>query len=623
MFTKQIWFQNRRQNTRRKSQPTDFSIHNGTYGSEEGADNSTHCGASGLAVATTDGEMAGLSTDSIMKGQSTVGHSKRLQLKRSSSHDGVKAFQKPNLLSSKSEVSAKSQRPIAKLQRTASGTPMSLSLAGLQSEHAKLPMSLQDLMTSTTSGAGYIANRRNVSHKRQDGNGLDGDNILFHNINDKPNMLSQAHSKPSLVRLSMTSNGRAKVVTETDVSPPKKTPVPIDMDPFSSSELRIYEQARSHLTGDKASLEGNCPSSSSGGSTHTITSVAAHKAMSSVPRLTSGRSRDSRAWEFWCDADARNSLSQKADKERSGSAANAIGLLRSNSKAELRRKASGGSGGAGNMGKRNRAVLAEVSNKRQKSFTGTAGMCDIGGGISEKHSKSLAKERRLYKLKRNASAYGRMQSKDGTEIGGSLDEEGRRVTKMAVKPVVAVKEDFYGEKENRKAGIEEFEVPQTESDKENWDPEVPCSRSSKVREERNIRSGVQPSERGPGDVKAGVGAAEKRDLLANYRPARMRVDRRQSQGLRRKLHNGDSYGRGLEKSNEGEDPEIARFMSGAGGHSNSDASDDDGLRSESSLSDQKIPPNTTSGTVTVDDEEEMHCVESLLSLSRGTWVLGT
>ena len=54
-----------------------------------------------------------------------------------------------------------------------------------------------------------------------------------------------------------------------------------------------------------------------------------------MPRTSPfGRSRDSRAWEFWCDPDTRynTSLTTRAEQEGSGSAADAIGLLRANRK---------------------------------------------------------------------------------------------------------------------------------------------------------------------------------------------------------------------------------------------------------------------------------------------------
>ena len=52
-------------------------------------------------------------------------------------------------------------------------------------------------------------------------------------------------------------------------------------------------------------------------------------------RTSSGRSRDSRAWEFWCDNEAGNELSQRASQEHSGSAAAAIDLIRTSSRKAL------------------------------------------------------------------------------------------------------------------------------------------------------------------------------------------------------------------------------------------------------------------------------------------------
>ncbi|KAK0908153.1 Homeobox protein yox1 [Friedmanniomyces endolithicus] len=52
---------------------------------------------------------------------------------------------------------------------------------------------------------------------------------------------------------------------------------------------------------------------------------------SNLERSYSGRARDSRAWEFWCDKESRNELELKAEQDSSGSAADAISLLRSSS----------------------------------------------------------------------------------------------------------------------------------------------------------------------------------------------------------------------------------------------------------------------------------------------------
>lgn len=111
----------------------------------------------------------------------------------------------------------------------------------------------------------------------------------------------------SFMRLSMNSEGNATVVTKdsTSPSPPR---------PQQGTELvSVSKTASSHA--------------------HPVASDAG-PIVSTLPplkRSASGRSRDSRAWEFWCDKDARGELEDKAEKDASGSAVNAIGLLRSTS----------------------------------------------------------------------------------------------------------------------------------------------------------------------------------------------------------------------------------------------------------------------------------------------------
>jgi len=55
-----------------------------------------------------------------------------------------------------------------------------------------------------------------------------------------------------------------------------------------------------------------------------------------VPRLTSGRSKDARTWEFCCDPEARDELTTQAENESNGSAVAAISLLRSTSNSALK-----------------------------------------------------------------------------------------------------------------------------------------------------------------------------------------------------------------------------------------------------------------------------------------------
>ncbi|KAL9576220.1 MAG: hypothetical protein Q9212_007283 [Teloschistes hypoglaucus] len=53
------------------------------------------------------------------------------------------------------------------------------------------------------------------------------------------------------------------------------------------------------------------------------------------PTGAPGRSRDSRTWAFYCDSEARDGLTKQAEREQTGSAVGAIGLIRSKSKGSL------------------------------------------------------------------------------------------------------------------------------------------------------------------------------------------------------------------------------------------------------------------------------------------------
>lgn len=98
----------------------------------------------------------------------------------------------------------------------------------------------------------------------------------------------------SVVRLSMNAEGKAEIVTKDASSPSPPRP-------------------RQVLLPD--AMGSKTPSSTL-------------SVLRSLQRSSSGRSRDSRSWEFWCDKEARTELGNTAEKDASGSAAGAIELLR-------------------------------------------------------------------------------------------------------------------------------------------------------------------------------------------------------------------------------------------------------------------------------------------------------
>lgn len=113
------------------------------------------------------------------------------------------------------------------------------------------------------------------------------------------------------MRLSLGSDGTASIVSHDTMtpSPPRKESMIIMPTTSFTSEV----QANSTQTSFDA------------------TSLHSSQSLSTTLPTPLGRAKDSRAWEFWCDKDARTGLEQQAAQEEIGSAAGAIELLRSNS----------------------------------------------------------------------------------------------------------------------------------------------------------------------------------------------------------------------------------------------------------------------------------------------------
>ena len=112
----------------------------------------------------------------------------------------------------------------------------------------------------------------------------------------------------SAIRLSLSLDGKAEVVTNSP-SPPRPQPVldiavPRRPGPLERSQSAVSSASQKSQPLDDFTLPW-------------------------PRRGTSGRSRDARTWEFYCDSDARNALSVQAEAEQKGSAIGAIGLIRS------------------------------------------------------------------------------------------------------------------------------------------------------------------------------------------------------------------------------------------------------------------------------------------------------
>lgn len=354
---------------------------------------------------------------------------------------------------------------------------------------------------------GYLANRRSASFKLMEEEIVvekPTDAMVMEQAEESSRSLRRTHS---YVRLSMTADGKAKVVTDADQSPspPRSQPQP------------------SRPAGRTAGLRR---SYSAAGLNERLMQASTLEPLRKMQRTsTIGRSRDSRAWEFWCDSEARNSLAEKADQEGSGSAADAIGLIRANSRGALR----------SNPNKRNTQLQRSATATRSK------------GDMATPQKPNLA---------RSSTSQGRLQGK----------------AMLHAKPSETPRQP--GKDKNKDADIEEYEIPNTESDKENWEP-----LNQDVGNRRRRLPPSTPNTHRPRQI-----LGENTDILSQSSSlgAMMARERRQKGGPNHVDEN----------VNPEDDAEIASFMGSS---------------------------RPGAGRSAVSSGEELGCVEGLLALSQGNW----
>ena len=263
----QIWFQNRRQSSRRKSRPllpheiAQYQL------------------SRGVAIPGTQGIEAGLGFTQ----QSEVIHEAGGSSPTSDASDGPQINELSPVAGSQQdhlEDAAITDREAAPVNLESTGPSerrLSIGLSRSSSASADDP--------SLT--VGYLANRRSeLSLQRS----------LSVNCMPPPvpAVRRELRKSSSLIRLSMDSEGKAMVTTKDASSPSPPRP----------------QQHR---------LPGNTSSSED---------LSSLPPPNGLKRSFSGRSRDSRSWEFWCDKESRNELETAAVRDARGSATGAIGLLR-------------------------------------------------------------------------------------------------------------------------------------------------------------------------------------------------------------------------------------------------------------------------------------------------------
>ena len=203
----------------------------------------------------------------------------------------------------------------------------------------------------------------------------------------------------SSVRLSTSLDGKAQVVTSEVDSP---SPPRLQHSLNNDMTRRLPKLQRSQ----SAHIPSTSESQEFGGLTF------------SWPRRAMGRSKDARAWEFYCDSDARNALTLQAEQEQRGSAVGELGLIRSKS---------------------NKDAMRGLEKRREKSSSQD----------SAKRKQSIGQIGQKPKLARTTSSIARLQTVNNAQI---------RVSQRKNKDV------------KPRSQTARYHDPSGDSDKENWEP---------------------------------------------------------------------------------------------------------------------------------------------------------
>ena len=380
------------------------------------------------------------------------------------------------------------------------------SASWVENVHKSIPDPAPDYIKSISGTApskrrsGYLANRRSAPFILPDDHcnptQQQKEVAVQTSTVDRGTKSSQSvERKSSQVRLSLSLDGKAEVTTSTGMtpSPPRSQPIPSSN---SAPHINIgLQRSFSDIEPLKKSAEGALQ-------------------MPYSRRPMAGRSRDARTWEFYCDSDARNALTEQAEREEKGSATAAIGLIRSRS--------------------HNNKVMTPNANKRN---------AHTQNPVSTKRLKGDGSKTGKPKLVRTTSSFARLQTINGSSVKQRPAKVGGKDPKSSSQP--AIYQEYEGD-----------------SDKENWEPGTQRSHP-----QRRRPAGLQHVNRILEESLHVPSQSSSLDTLMN----------RQSSAKSSRNEKWTS-------SSEG-DEEVAAFM----------------------------------GEIVPHEEEELDCVQNLLSLSQAAW----
>ncbi|KAG6005137.1 hypothetical protein E4U21_000391 [Claviceps maximensis] len=303
----QIWFQNRRQNDRRKSRPltTEELAALRFGGMQHSSSDPTSSRSTMVNVEPVDRTFSSSDPSSRPVDQGPA-----------SPHLN---YARPGLTRSSSDATA-----------AVIATPRSHDMSPPQSQSKEVPCSqksehISEFISHSFSGpVGYLANRWNLRNSFSSPSSLSRGGCDSSRMDPfQPSSCSSDRTYStrsnkselhSQVRLSLSLDGKAELVS--GQSTPSRPPISRTPPPFAISSS-IGPRQRAGLSRSHSALPSiSLPPIS------TVTS-------SIPPRLARGRSRDVQAWESCADSERRDELTAQAEHESNGSAIAAISLLRS------------------------------------------------------------------------------------------------------------------------------------------------------------------------------------------------------------------------------------------------------------------------------------------------------
>ncbi|KAI2640473.1 hypothetical protein GGS26DRAFT_538325 [Hypomontagnella submonticulosa] len=456
----QIWFQNRRQNDRRKSRP---------LSPQE------------IAALRYGGGVQILSSDSVSTQIAAPEVAAHLGETRIEDEQPFNVEKVPS--NSQDVISQHSSQSSPKLSGMGTSTVENVTMPELGDPKIGTPPSSQKseadrhpLSQSSSSSAIYLSNRRSFENSFSTPSSLGrvGDDSFriesfsssFSSAPDSsPSVLPPPPSTSSQVRLSLSLDGKAELVSS-QPSPPRPAQMQLPAEADTLPPVRTHRT----LHRSRSALPGiTLPP---------ISTLTAHL----PPQLTRGRSRDVHAWESACGADARDELTEQAENESSGSAVAAISLLRSSSSS---------------------ASLSNLIHSQSSSPNVLQPNPNKRNAPQNKPSQREGAAKKP-KLSRASSSIARIQSLPPTTL-------------LDTRPEV-----LEPEKKPGKGSLSVILSPSGDSDKENWSPDEdgnphPSSRRALPSPKMPAQSLVSKNPRRVGRVLGEQDGAAKRSLLLGNR----------------------------------------------------------------------------------------------------------